>query len=252
MSSKQITSSADLTYTLQLCNWPKDLPSPSAPNTLPLAGSSRCVSLGCRRFLLYIGHGKAPWESKERPRVALTGKHRDCCWGSPSSQLPGLWAPGLTLWLHLSCLNSWNVTTWTWWLHVLLGTGAIWDVRIKIPFKWSIWTMWRVLKLFSLIVLKTLMFAGGCGGRKQVLWERVELSGTLQPLVKKAWTFSVWLLVVGALYLISFCDQFLCLGLFEGLGPTVVVCHITLMVKVTLEDCDEVWGKRLVFWISVL
>ena len=91
------------------------------------------------------------------------------------------------------------------------------------------------------------MFAGGCGGRKQVLGERVELSGTLQPLLKKAWTFSLWLLVVWALDLISFCDQFLCSGLFEGLGPGVVMCHIPLMFKVTLEDCDEVWGKRLVF-----
>lgn len=90
------------------------------------------------------------------------------------------------------------------------------------------------------------MFAGGCGGRKQVPGERAELSGTLQPL-KKAWAFSLWLLVVWALDLISFCDRFLCSGLFEGSGPSVMMCHIPLMFKVTLEDCGEVWGKRLVF-----
>lgn len=43
------------------------------------------------------------------------------------------------------------------------------------------------------------MFARGSGGRKQVLGEREELSCTLQPLLEKAWSFSLWLLVVGAL-----------------------------------------------------
>lgn len=91
------------------------------------------------------------------------------------------------------------------------------------------------------------MFAGGYGGRKRVPGERVELSGTLQPLLKKAWTFSLWLLVERTLDLISFCDRFLCSGLFEGSGPSVMMCHILLMFKVTLEECDEVWGRRRVF-----
>lgn len=75
----------------------------------------------------------------------------------------------------------------------------------------------------------------------------MELPDTLQPLLKKAWTFSLWLLVVRAVDLILFCDQFLCSRLFEGLGPSVLMCHIPLMFKVTLEDCDEVWGEKLVF-----
>ena len=91
------------------------------------------------------------------------------------------------------------------------------------------------------------MSAGGCGCRKEVLGEAVELSGTLQPLLEKAWTFSLGLLVVWTLDLILFCDQFLCSGLFEGSGPNVMTCHISLMFKVTVEDRDEVWGKRLVF-----
>lgn len=62
---------------------------------------------------------------------------------------------------------------------------------------------------------------------------------------------SLWLLVVWTLNIISFCDQFLCSGLFEGSGPSVMMCHIPLMSKVTLEDCDEVWDKRLVFRVSV-
>lgn len=90
------------------------------------------------------------------------------------------------------------------------------------------------------------MFAAGCGGRKQVLRERVELSGTLQPLLKKTRTFSLWLLVEWTLGLISFCDLFLCSGLFEGLEPAVLMCHLPLMFKVILEDCDEVWGRSLI------
>lgn len=68
----------------------------------------------------------------------------------------------------------------------------------------------------------------------------------------KAWTFSLCTIAVWALDLISFSDQFLCSGFFEGSGSSVTICHIPLVFKVTLEDCDEVWRGRLVFWISVL
>lgn len=91
------------------------------------------------------------------------------------------------------------------------------------------------------------MFAGGCGVGKRVLGESVELSGTLQPLFMKAWIFFLCTIAVWALDLISFSDWFLCSGLFEGSGSSAAMCHIPLVFKVTLEDCDEVWGERLVF-----
>lgn len=102
----------------------------------------------------YIAHGKAPQGGKQKPSKVNCVAHRKAQAAKAEISLTGadLWVHGLTLQLHPSCLHSSNTATWTR-VRVVLGTAAIRDVRIKIPFKWSIWTMWRVLELFSLIVL---------------------------------------------------------------------------------------------------